>query len=72
MKNQKEKDSDLIVVAAAEEYAERNNMPVGDVLKLFAEKGIFALLRSQYDVLHTLDLGEGAEYVEAYLKSVSC
>lgn len=73
MDDRKEKEADLIVVATAEEFGYKKNMEVKDVLQLFQEKGIFALLRSQYDVFHTMDLSEGAEFVESYLlRTVKC
>ncbi|MCD7823554.1 MAG: DUF3791 domain-containing protein [Oscillospiraceae bacterium] len=67
MSDRIKKESDLIVVAVAEEFGYKKNMEMSEVLKLFEDKGIFELLRSQYDVLHTLDLSEGTEYVEDYL-----
>lgn len=68
MDNRIDKESDLIVIAAAEEFAYKQNMEVKDVLQLFQQKGLFELLRSQYDVLHTLDLSECTDFVESYLK----
>lgn len=68
MDNKREKESDLIVIASAEEFAYKHEMKVNEVLHLFQEKGIFELLRSQYEVFHTLDLSEGAEFVESYLR----
>lgn len=64
---QNERDSDLIVVAVAEEYGRRHQMAMADVTALFAREKIFDVLRSQYDVLHTLDLDEGANFVDQYL-----
>lgn len=66
--SQNEKDSDLIVVAVAEEYGRRHQMAMSDVTALFAREGLFDLLRSQYDVLHTLDLDEGADFIDQYLE----
>lgn len=68
MKSRREKEADLIVIAAAEEYGYKKNMAVSDVLQLFQKENIFNLLRSQYEVLHTMDLSEGTEFVESYLK----
>ena len=70
MKNQKEKDTNLIIVATIEEYGLRHNMEVLDVLELFKQKDIIPLLRSQYDVLHTMDLSEGVDFVESFLEDV--
>ncbi len=65
---QDEKDLDLIVVATVEEYGRRHHMTTEQVAALFSRSGLFDLLRSQYDVLHTLDLNEGADFIEQYLE----
>lgn len=68
MKSQRERDADLIIVASVEEYGMRHHMPVKEVLPLFEKHNIFALLRSQYDVLHMMDLSEGADVAESILQ----
>ncbi|MCI9196919.1 MAG: DUF3791 domain-containing protein [Lachnospiraceae bacterium] len=68
MKGQRERDADLIVVAAVEEYGLRHRMPVKDVLSLFKKNDIMDLIRSQYEVLHMMDLSEGADLAESVLR----
>lgn len=68
MQKEKERDANLIFVAAVEEYGLRHQMQVKDVLSLFAEYNIFSMLRLQYEVLHTMDLGEGADFAESVLQ----
>lgn len=60
-------DENLILVYAAEEYALKYEMNVADVLYLFRENKIPQMLRSQYEVLHMLDLSESLELVESVL-----
>lgn len=71
MTEQDKKDADLIIVAAVEEYGWRHKMPSKDVIKLFRKHGILKLIRSQYDVLHMLDLGEGALFAEDILNGTA-
>lgn len=68
MSRQEERDANLIVVATVEEYGLRHHMPVKDVLSLFEKYNIAALLRTQYEVLHMMDLSEGADFVESVLQ----
>ena len=58
----------LIVVTTVEEYGLRHHMEAKDVLSLFKQHHIIELLRSQYEVLHMMDLGEGADFVESVLQ----
>lgn len=66
--SQDEKDCNLIVVAVTEEFGRRHDMSTTDVLDLFSKHDLFNLLRSQYEVLHTLDLDEGADFLDEYLE----
>ena len=50
-----------------EEYALKHNMDVSDVLRLFSKYNVLKILRSQYDVLHMMDLGESLDFVENFL-----
>ena len=68
MSKQEERDANLIVVATVEEYGLRHHMPVKEVLSLFERNNIVALLRSQYEVLHMMDLSEGANFAESVLQ----
>ena len=67
MTDKQKQESDLIFVITTENYATRHKMSVLNVLKLFSKNNIYNLLRSQYEVLHTLDFDESLEFVEDYL-----
>ena len=67
MTDKQKHESDLIFVITTENYATRHRMSILNVLKLFSKKNIYNLLRSQYEVLHTLDFDESLEFVEDYL-----
>lgn len=67
--SQDEHDANTIIVATVEEYAHKHDMSTSAVIALFREGDMFSLLRSQYEVLHTLDLSEGAAFAEDVLRS---
>lgn len=71
MSEQDKKDNDLIVIAVVEEYAQKHNMETAAVLQLFNEHNILPLIRSQYAVLHMLDLDEAELFAEDMLRQVS-
>lgn len=71
MSEQDIKDCNLFIVAAVEEYAQKHNMKTEDVLQLFNEHNVIPAIRSQYVVLHMLDLDEAAVFAEDMLKQVS-
>ena len=64
-------DENLIIVSSAEEYAFLHKMKMADVLKLFKKNNIATVLRSQYDVLHTLDIQDSVSMVENVLARAS-
>ena len=65
------KDCNLLVIAAVEEYAQKHNMKTENVLQLFGKHNVIPAIRSQYAVLHMLDLDEVALFAEDMLKQVS-
>lgn len=71
MLEQDNKDNNLIVIAAVEGYAQKHNMETAAVLQLFNEHNILPLIRSQYAVLHMLDLDEAEIFAEDMLGQVS-
>lgn len=71
MLDSKETISNLIVVATVEEYARRHNLTTENTIKLFNKHHIFPAIREQYEVLHMLDLDEGASLAEDLLNKVS-
>ena len=60
-------DENLMIVSTAEEYAFLHNMKMADVLKLFKENNIASIIRSQYDVLHMLDIRDSVSMAENIL-----
>ena len=64
MSELRRQEENLIVVSTVEEYAFKHNMQVSQVLRLFSIHHIQQMLRSQYEVLHMLDLSEALDYVE--------
>ena len=67
MEDTRKQEENLIIVSTVEEYALKHQMKVSDVLRLFSKNKIGQILRSQYDVLHMLDLSESLDFVETYL-----
>lgn len=60
-------DMDLLVVTAVSGYARKHRMSTHDAVKVFSSNDIFSLIRSQYDVLHTLALDESVQFAEDVL-----
>lgn len=71
MSAQEYHDSNFLIVAAVEEYAFRHHMKTEDVIYKFKRHNIFSAIRSQYKVVHMLDLGEASLFVEDMLRKVS-
>ena len=71
MSEQDIRDCNMLIVAAVEEYARKHNMKTENVICLFNEYNIMPTIRSQYSVLHMLDLDEAAAFAEDMLKQVS-
>lgn len=71
MSEQDVKDCNLIVIAAVEAYAQKHNMKTEQALQLFNQHNVIPVIRSQYAVLHMLDLDEAALFAEDMLKQVS-
>lgn len=67
----REDDEKLIYVSTVEEYAFRHGLPVCDVLRLFKRNSIEKLLKSQYEVLHMLDISDSVSMVENILGRAS-
>lgn len=67
----REDDEKLIYVSTVEEYAFRHGLPVCDVLRLFKRNSIEKLLKSQYEVLHMLDISDSVSMVESILRRAS-
>ena len=68
MSEQDSKDCNFIVIAAVEGYAQKHGLTVADVIKLFNQHDIISAIRSQYAILHMLDLDEAEGFAEDLLK----
>jgi len=68
MSEQDKRDCNLIIVSVVENYADKHNMTSKDVLLLFKQYNLLETIRSQYDVLHMLDLDEAEEFAEELLQ----
>lgn len=62
-----ERDKNLIVVYALDGYARNHGISTHEAVKIFKENDMFSLLRSQYEVLHTLALDESIQFTEDVL-----
>ena len=51
-----------------EGYAQKHGLMVADVIRLFNQHDIISAIRSQYAVLHMLDLDEAVEFAEDMLE----
>lgn len=71
MSKQDIKDCNFLVIAAVEGYAQKYGLMVADVIKLFNQHDIISAIRSQYSVLHMLDLDEAEGFAEDLLKRVA-
>ena len=69
MNKSKEHDINLIIVASIEEYSLLHHIPVKDVISLLKKHNIIPLLRSEYEVLHMMDLNEGRKFAESILET---
>ena len=65
---QQQRDENLILVAAVEQYANKHDMSTADSFALFRQHGINTLIRLHYNALHTQPLDEGYYFAEDILK----
>lgn len=66
--NRNDRDANLIVVTALDGYAYNHRISTSDAAKIFKKNDMFTLIRSQYDVLHTLSLDESIQFAEDVLR----
>ena len=64
---QTERNENLIIVAAVEQYANMHGIGVVEAFDLFKKHDLFSILRECYDTLHTQDLFEGAFFADEYI-----
>ena len=67
----REDDEKLIYVSTVEEYALRHRLRVCDTLRLFKKNSIEKILKSQYEVLHMMEISDSVSLVENVLERVN-
>jgi len=63
-----QRDENLILVAAVEQYAKKHDMSTAESFALFCKHGINRLIRLHYNALHTQPLDEGYYFAEDIIK----
>ena len=63
-----QRNKNLLVVVAVEEYSRRYGIPAHEVLQLFIKHNITESIRQCYDTLHTQDIFECVTFAEDILK----
>jgi hypothetical protein len=62
-----QRDENLMLVAAVEQYASNHAVPPVDTFALFGQNGINTLIRKHHDALHTQPLDESFYFAEDIL-----
>jgi hypothetical protein len=65
--DEKNRDENLLVVAAVEGYSRRHRVPARETISTFASEGLLRLIRDNYPVLHTQSLDESVDFAEDVL-----
>lgn len=63
-----EREENLLVVVAVEEYAKRHGISAHETLGLFTKFGVMDSIRQCYQTLHTQDTYECVSFAEDILK----
>lgn len=66
---QRERDENLMVVAAVEGYSLKTGLAPVEAFDIFKRNGVFAKIRESYDALHTQSLNESVEFAADILAS---
>jgi len=64
----RQRDENLLIVVAVEQYARKYNLPTSRAFALFLENGINSLIRKHYNALHTQPLDESFYFAEDVIK----
>ena len=64
---QQERDENLMLVAAVEQYAHKYDMSTVASFALFRQHGVNTLIRQHYNALHTQPLDESFRFAEDLL-----
>ena len=62
------RDKNLLVVVAAEQYANEYKIPTSVAFSLFRQNGISNLIRKHYGILHTQPMEESFYFADDVLK----
>ena len=65
---QQQRDENLMLVAAVEQYAQKYGIPTVASFALFQQYGINVLIRQHYNALHTQPLEESFYFAEDIIK----
>jgi len=65
---QQQRDANLMLVAAVEQYAKKYNMSTAASFTLFQQYSINTLIRKHYNALHTQPFDESFYFAEDILK----
>jgi len=63
-----QRDENLMIVTAVEQYAQKHNTPTAASYALFQKYGINTLIRQHYNALHTQPLDESYYFAEDIIK----
>ena len=64
----RQRDENLMIVVAVEQYARKYNLPTSRAFTIFRENGINSLIRKRYNSLHTQPLDESFYFADDVLK----
>ena len=65
---QQQRDENLMLVVAVEQYAQKYDISTATSLALFRQHGVNTLIRLHYNALHTQPLDESLYFAEDILK----
>jgi len=65
---QQQRDENLMLVAAVEQYAQKYAIPTSASFALFQQYGVNTLIRQHYNALHTQPLDESFYFADDILK----
>ena len=68
IQNQTEIDKNLLVVTAIQGYAENHHISESEAYEKFENHNMLALVRNEYDALHTQSLEETVAFAEDVMK----
>ncbi|MDR1185992.1 MAG: DUF3791 domain-containing protein [Bifidobacteriaceae bacterium] len=64
----RQRDENLLVVAAVQGYAERHSIPGHQAFELLRSNGVLQTVRDNYATLHTQGLWESADFAEDVMR----